>query len=124
MTDTLKTLLAKMQAPELRDQWESYWLFKPLNHKICAYVREAKGDYKDFWPLPTSPWLRKMPPIKLIQVEAFNVAAAQRDVVIEMLKRAIEQRDKVMHTYGFYPFEKSGVNEELESIAEAALGKM
>ena len=99
MTDTLKTLLAKMQAPELRDSFEQKEHFKSI-----ASSDEQRAFRK-----------------------GYDAAAAQRDVVIEMLKKAIEQRDNWHSTIdptATTKMIKDCDNEELELIAEAALGKV
>ena len=71
-----------------------FWLYEASQNaskRSIKYVREAIDQWKDIFPTPQSPWLRKLPPLKLIEVSALEELKAD----IEFQKQRYYKLDEI-----------------------------
>lgn len=76
-----------------------FWLYEPkVHHKgMISYVRQAEGIFRDIYPTPSSPHLRKMPPTKLIDYDIVGVVLHENELLKRKLEIAIKSLTEISH---------------------------
>lgn len=80
--------------------FRKFWLYEPKvpNKGFVIYAREITNEEHDrFWPQMASPWTKKLPPIKVVEISALEEKdrkIAELEAQIEHLK--VRERNAVL----------------------------